>query len=1025
MTMFPIQSTLRPFTLALGLVLQGMASGQIVWTEPPFPTQDDIVTLYYDVSQGNGALLDVLPPCPPCPYVYAHTGVITSESTSPSDWHYVQNPWPNGTNTSQANDGTNTLIPLEGTIHTFDFEGLTLAEYYGVPEGVTIEQLAFVFRNGNGEVEGKTADEGDIFYDISDGSFEVIFLNPSDASSILQIGDSIELKATATESAYLELKVDGEIVSTTDSTDISYVLNLEESGDYLLEVVAVSEDLSSTDEALVSVLPPAPPVISPPDGIVDGINYIDSATVILQWHAPYKDYVFAVGDFNGWSASNASLMHDTGDGETFWIEISNLTPGEMYRYQYHILPDDGRYADAYAELILDQWNDPGIPESTYPDLPPYPGEHTSGPVSVFIPGEAAFNWTDQEFNRPDQENLVIYELLVRDFSDARTFQAIEDSLMYLKKLGVQAIELMPVNEFNGNDSWGYNPTFYFAVDKAYGQKSDLQSLVNACHELGIAVILDVVYNHADQPNPFITMYWQNETVLPYNPWFNSQAPHDLTFFYDWNHGRERTRDFVKRNLDHWMHEFHIDGFRWDFSQGIIQEQGVNGAYSEQRIAWMKEYGDHVWAQDGDIYMILEHWCDYWEELELANYDGSDGESAGFMFWSNSTHNYQEGSMGFSDNNFSWTLYTSHGFEDKHAVGYAESHDEERLMYKSLQFGNQNGNYDVSDLATALKRQQLAAAFNILVPGPRLIWQFQELGYDYSINTCSDGVTINDNCRIEAKPVRWDYYDDPLRKELYDVTGALARLKRDFPAFSSEEAELDMDLTGNFKRMAFEHGAGTAIVLGNYGMTPSEVIPGVTHTGWWHNYLTGDSVQIFSLNSNLTLEPGEIRIYLDVHFEPCILDADNDGICDQDEVEGCVDTMACNFDATATDEGACGYPGDGCDDGNDNTFNDQWTVDCECIGMTDDVNEHSDLVTVHPNPSNGLIYLKTTENLANPQGKTNLQLWSADGRAVEVRVKNLSEQIWQLDLTGVPNGMYLLSGEISDVPFSTPVYKITQ
>ena len=176
------------------------------------------------------------------------------------------------------------------------------------------------------------------------------------------------------------------------------------------------------------------------------------------------------------------------------------------------------------------------------------------------------------------------------------FKAIEDTLDYLENLGVQAIELMPVNEFNGNDSWGYNPTFYFAVDKAYGTKEDLKSLVNACHERGIAVILDVVANHADQPNPFITMYYEDWEVLPNNPWFNVEAPHDLDFFYDWNHSSPLTRAFVKQNLDHWVDNYHIDGFRWDFTQGILQQTGVNGNYSAQRIGWLKEYGDYVWNQ---------------------------------------------------------------------------------------------------------------------------------------------------------------------------------------------------------------------------------------------------------------------------------------------------------------------------------------------------------------------------------------------------------------------------------------------
>ena len=90
---------------ALGFLFAPAMCGQIVWTDPPFPTQNDQVTLYYDVAEGNAALIDEEPPCPPCPFVYAHTGVITSESTSPSDWQYVHNPWPNGNNGSQANNG--------------------------------------------------------------------------------------------------------------------------------------------------------------------------------------------------------------------------------------------------------------------------------------------------------------------------------------------------------------------------------------------------------------------------------------------------------------------------------------------------------------------------------------------------------------------------------------------------------------------------------------------------------------------------------------------------------------------------------------------------------------------------------------------------------------------------------------------------------------------------------------------------------------------------------------------------------
>jgi len=165
-----------------------------------------VVTLYYDVSQGNAALLNEEPPCPPCPFVFAHTGVITSESTSPSDLQYVQNPWPNGNNISEPNNG-NTLLPFDGTVHSLDFGGLPRAEYYGVPEGVVIEQLAFVFRNFDGSAVGKTADEGDIFYTVSDGSFEVVLTNPVGTSSIESVGTTMNVIAQASQTASLTLDV--------------------------------------------------------------------------------------------------------------------------------------------------------------------------------------------------------------------------------------------------------------------------------------------------------------------------------------------------------------------------------------------------------------------------------------------------------------------------------------------------------------------------------------------------------------------------------------------------------------------------------------------------------------------------------------------------------------------------------------------------------------------------------------------------------------------------------------------------
>ena len=103
-----------------------------------------------------------------------------------------------------------------------------------------------------------------------------------------------------------------------------------------------------------------------------------------------------------------------------------------------------------------------------------------------------YNWNTKSYQIPKPRELNIYETLVRDFSSEHRFKSIIDSLDYLQRLGINALQLMPINEFQGNNSWGYNPSFLFAVDKYYGSKNELKSLIDSCHARNIAVIMDLV-----------------------------------------------------------------------------------------------------------------------------------------------------------------------------------------------------------------------------------------------------------------------------------------------------------------------------------------------------------------------------------------------------------------------------------------------------------------------------------------------------------------------------------------------------
>ena len=830
-----------PVFLSLSMV----CTAQIVWTEPAFPTVDDQVTLYYNSALGNGEVQGVVP-------VYIHTGVITSNSNGPSDWQNVQTSW--GTADPNA-----VMNPEGNGVHSFDFNGVTLSEYYQLDPDETVESLAMVFRNSNGTLVGRNADGSDIFYEVSSGSFSTSIQTPENGYALLEIGESYEVLGLASESCDLSLLINGNVVAEATGLELSYTFEATEGGQFNLELIGDNGSQTAQDQASLTVLPEAPIIGWPATGSEDGIHYPTSTSAFLQLHAPGKEFVFVVGDFNDWQLSFDYLMTQTPDGNKHWLEIEGLEAGSSYRFHYHIMPDDMRVADPYSEIVLDPWNDQWIPESTFPDLIPFPNMLTENtPVSVLTPGAPEFNWTDGDFERPDKASLVIYELLVRDFTEERNYQTILDTLDYLDRLGINAIELMPINEFNGNDSWGYNPTFYQALDKAYGTPESFKALVDACHERGIAVILDVVLNHADYPNPFLKMYWNQDDFQPAadNPWFNEVSPSPETWFFDWNHDSPATKYFMKRTLKYWVDEYHIDGYRLDFSKGMTQTPGNVWGYDQARINLLNEYAQHVWTDEPDVYMILEHWVDLSENQSLVN--------SGFMVWANSTHDYSEAAMGYASD-LSWASYQNQSMSNPGVVSYPESHDEERMMYKSLEYGNGDGSYQVSDLNTALHRIEAIQCFNLLLPGPKMLWQFEELGYDYSINTCSDGVTINDDCRTSAKPVRWDYRDVPERYRIHQVISGLCDLKTNHPD-PFQTTNYNWDVGGYGKRLHLNGSTMNAVVVANFRVTELSMIPGFQHTGTWWDYFTGEAIQVDDVSAFMSFAPGEYHVYVDQELD---------------------------------------------------------------------------------------------------------------------------------------------------------------
>ncbi|MGE0076628.1 MAG: alpha-amylase family glycosyl hydrolase [Bacteroidales bacterium] len=819
-------STKKIFFLLLSLIPIGVFS-QVITVSPTLPTASNAVFVTFDATEASKTdLLNYTGD------VYVHTGVKIEGNT---EWQYVIGTW--GNNSTQpklTRTGTNT--------YTLSISP-SIREFYGVPSETKITQLCFVFRSSDGSKQTE-----DISYDVYEQGLNVSITNPTQNKPIYELNDNFDITLEANNSTSLKLLIDNVEVQSTTESSITYNYTASNYGKHWFKAIASDGSITVADSTYILV---RSDVVEEelPSGLKLGVNIIDQNTVTIVLNDPpaLKSYVYIIGNFTDWLPDDQYYMKRTPDKKYFWLTINNLEPSTDYAFQFLI---DGylHIADPYTSKTLDP-NDQYISSTTYPNLMDYPSSSTSGIISTFTTNPSNYAWQVSNFTPPAKEKLVIYELHIRDFVEDGYIQSVIDTLNYLQNLGVSAIELMPISEFEGNDSWGYNPSFYFAADKAYGTANDYKEFIDECHKRGIAVIMDMVLNHSYGQSPLVQMYSNSDgttlgTPTSDNPWYNLTSPNtSYSWGYDFNHENLSTQQFVDSVVSYWLTEYRFDGFRFDFTKGFTNTAGDGWAYDASRIAILKRIADKIWSVNSNAYVILEHFTDNSEEKELANY--------GMMIWGNLNYNYNQATMGYtSGSSLSNIAYTIRGWNNPNLVGYMESHDEERLMYNNLTSGNTtNPNHNVTQLAIALKRVELAANFFIPIPGPKMIWQFGELGYD---------VSIDYNGRTGAKPLHWEYYDVTERKKLYQVFAHLNKLKQTYEAFSTTSFECDLSSTQKWIKL---DGADMdVVIMGNFDIDYANITVDFPTTGKWYEYYSRDSIDLTTTSKTINLAPAGYRLY---------------------------------------------------------------------------------------------------------------------------------------------------------------------
>ena len=824
-----MKSYFTPFLLLL--CLNG-AFGQALSVKPDFPTADGEITLTFDLSKAKDGRKDGLLNQTAGLYAWTWGGADpankTAEFSPPGQSNFAQ-PFAPGLLTRVSND----VWSIK----------LTPNKYISVPAGKTLRWIGILVKNANGSAQTE-----DFLFDLFlPNQLFARFDAPLEKTFFVEANTSFPAKVKASTRSQLTISLDGTTIATANDTTLSTTILTGNTPNQrrTVRLSATAGTQTATDEFSFTVSP-APLVAALPAGLKNGINYTSNSSATLVLFAPEKKFIYLLGDFNNWENQPNFLMNRTPDGQTYWLEIKNLTPQKEYAFQYLV---DGVIptGDPYCEKILDRNNDRFIANAIYPNLLVFPTKAQGNIVSVLQTAQTPYPWKINNFKRPEADNLVIYELHVRDFVGTQWHRTVADSLGYLKKLGVNTIELMPIMEFSGNDSWGYNPIYYTAPDKAYGSANDLKAFIDKCHENGIAVVLDMVLNQADYEFPYVKMYWDGTQPAKNSPMFNQQATHPFSVFFDFNHEAAATKNYVQRVNDFWLKEYRFDGFRFDLSKGFTQvNSGSNvsqwGRYDASRVAIWKRIYDQIRQTDPTAYVILEHFAEDPEESELTNY--------GMMVWDNQNGGFREmlkSSRG-DVNRLSWKAHA--GFQRAASVGYMESHDEDRLIFDVVKNGSSAGSYNTKDLPTALERAKAAAALFLLTPGPKMIWQFGELGYD---------VDINENGRTGRKPIRWNYLQDPNRLKLYKVYAELNKLKATQAVFRGSDFSLEAGIS-EIKRLKINSPTMNVQVVNN--MSLGEQVLALS-TGKWFDFFTGQEINVLSNDPQYVFKAGEFHVLTSV------------------------------------------------------------------------------------------------------------------------------------------------------------------
>lgn len=687
----------------------------------------------------------------------------------------------------------------------------------------------FVF-NWNGRQNWDNNSGGDYHFPISfdpgPDDPSVTFENITDGQAVMS---EQLIQVSSQDAAYIEILIDGVTKHITGGGNFDITINTDDLGLGKHQLVAFAKHANNRVMMDVKTIFKSPQIVEAPfpAGDVLGAHDRGDGTVTFSLLAPGKAFVSIVGDFNNWDATAGLMKYDPAK-DIFWLNVALADGSHEYIFS---LNGEKLVGDPFATDV--NWTDENGNEHW--------AAHNQ--KSIVHVGQPEFQWTDDGFVKPPLKDLIIYETLIRDFTPSGDLAGLTGKLDYLKRLGINAIELLPPTEFPGESSWGYNPAFFMALESTYGTPDDMKHFVNEAHKRGIAVLVDLVFNHADGSSPYEQMYGNDYSNSPF-----MHAESNAWGFPDFDHGKVGTQELTKRTVRHWISEYHVDGFRYDHTPGVgwrgTAEFGVSYFSNEAKNENPETYqiAEHFYHDIWDLIdatAIQSHWHDAFHDQMKANLrQGSfEGSTYGDMY---------KTAQGID--------YSFDGFKNTEAcINYVESHDEQRVIFEAQTNG--------LSYAQAVKKAELAAEVLLTSSGVPMLYMGAELGMDTERT-------------LDHNPVRWFYLDVPDLAKLHQKYKDLIWLRKRYEAFRSEN--IDVVYRSNTRRVLVHHrtadGEPSAVVAINFNSHDQVIDLNFPESGQWWEYLSGEILNLSgTTQSGYTIPASTARIFVN---EKQWVDVDN-------------------------------------------------------------------------------------------------------------------------------------------------------